>query len=69
MKPIPMTHECGAHEHDGCNHVITAATSGNKIIRTYCKCPYHEALLLKIQNAFMKESIAALKELLKELKQ
>lgn len=63
MKPLPLSHECGAHEHESCNHVITAALNGNKVLRNYCQCPCHEVRLLKAQNALMKESLRALHSL------
>lgn len=55
-----LTNECQAHAHAQCNHVISASI-GATPQRVYCECPCHEALLLRIQNALMRESLKNLK--------
>lgn len=61
-----LTHECGAHEHAQCGHVISATLGGSngthmnpKVV--YCECPCHEVLLLRAAVEFMKEMLNNLK--------
>lgn len=60
VPPLRLTTECQGHWHRRCNHVISA-TMAAVPMRVFCECPCHEAMLLRVQNAFMRESIKNLK--------